>query len=110
MVIPDVPASPKKRAQSDHPNAASTPTEISVSMEAAPWRRLAHAALWKGQAPHVATGAASTSDNHCQLVNCNPENMAIATTGTVNTSDPKRRRRKEVNSSVSPDSADVVAP
>ncbi len=103
MVMPGVPASPKKSAHSDHPNAASTPTEMSVSMVAAPWRRFSHAALWKGQAPHVATGAASVSASHCQLLNCSAENMAIATTGTVNTSEPKRRWRSEVSSSGSPD-------
>ena len=32
---PAVPAEPKNSAYSDHPNAASTPTEISVSMVAA---------------------------------------------------------------------------
>ena len=56
--MPGVPASPKNSAHTDQPNAASTPTEMSVSIVAAPWRRFAQAALWNGQAPHVATGAA----------------------------------------------------
>ena len=33
-VIPGSPASPRNRAYSDHPNAASTPIEMSVSMVA----------------------------------------------------------------------------
>ena len=37
--IDSSPASPKNKAYSDHPNAASVPTEISVSIVAAPWRR-----------------------------------------------------------------------
>ena len=83
MVMPGVPASPKNRAHSDQPKAASTPTEIRVSMVAAPWRRLAHAARWNGQAPQMATGAARVSDSHCQLSNCSAGTMAMATTGTV---------------------------
>jgi hypothetical protein len=36
IFIPTMPASPMNRAYSDHPNAASVPTEISVSIVAAP--------------------------------------------------------------------------
>jgi hypothetical protein len=36
IVIPGMPASPKNSAYSDQPNAASTPTLMSVSMVAAP--------------------------------------------------------------------------
>ena len=50
-VMPGSPAAPKNSAHSDQPNAASVPTEIRVSMVAAPWRRLAQAARWNGQAP-----------------------------------------------------------
>ena len=32
------------------------PTETSVSIVAAPWRRFIHAARWNGQAPQVTTG------------------------------------------------------
>ena len=42
--------------------------EIRVSIVALPWRRLAHAAVWNGHAPHT-TGAASVNDGHYQLVN-----------------------------------------
>ena len=65
-VIPVTPASPMNSAYSDHPNAASTPIEMSVSIVAAPWRRLRHAAWWNGQPPQITTGAASVNDNHCQ--------------------------------------------
>ena len=59
------------------------PTEISVSMVAAPCRALVQAALWKGQAAYVTTGAASVSDSHCQYSNCRAGTIAIATTGTA---------------------------
>ena len=65
-VMPGSPAVPRKSAHSDHPKAASTPTETRVSMVVAPWRRLVHAARWNGQAPHTTTGAASASEAHCQ--------------------------------------------
>ena len=64
--MPGMPAWPKNSAYSDHRNAAETPSEMSVSIVAAPWRRLIHAARWNGQAPHTTTGAASASDAHCQ--------------------------------------------
>ncbi len=49
-VMPGVPAVPKNSAHSDHRNAAPVPTEIRVSMVAAPCLALVQAALWKGQA------------------------------------------------------------
>ena len=61
-----MPAPPRNSAYSDQTNAADTPTLIRVSMVAAPWRRLVHAARWNGHAPHTTTGAASVSDSHCQ--------------------------------------------
>ena len=66
MVMPGMPASPTKRAYSDQPKAAVTPTEISVSIVAVACRRLSQAARWNGHAPHVTTGAASVSESHCQ--------------------------------------------
>ena len=47
-------------------------------MVAAPWRRLSQVARWNGHAPHVTTGAASTSESHCQLRNCRAGTMAMA--------------------------------
>ena len=64
--MPGSPAVPRNSAHSDQPKAASTPTETRVSMVVAPWRRLVHAARWKGSAPHTTTGAASASEAHCQ--------------------------------------------
>ena len=58
---------------------------MSVSIVAAPCRRLTHAARWNGQAPQTATGAASASASHCQFVNCSAGIIDIATTGTVST-------------------------
>ena len=59
--MPGMPAVPKNSAHSDQPKAASTPSEISVSIVAAPWRRLVQAARWNGQAPQMTTGAARAS-------------------------------------------------
>ncbi len=65
-VMPGSPAVPRNSAHSDQPNAASTPTDTSVSIVVAPWRRLVQAARWKGSAPQTTTGAASASEAHCQ--------------------------------------------
>ena len=65
-IMPGWPAVPRNNAYTDQANAARVPTEINVSMVAAPWRRLAQAARWNGHAPHTTTGAARVSDSHCQ--------------------------------------------
>ena len=66
-----------------------------VSIVAAPWRRLIHAARWNGQAPQTATGAASVRESHCQLVNCRAGIIAIAMTGRLSTAEMSRRRRRD---------------
>ncbi len=43
-VMPGCPAVPKNNAYNDHNSAAVVPTEMRVSMVAAPWRRLSNAA------------------------------------------------------------------
>ena len=98
MVMPGSPASPKNKAYSDHPKAANTPSEMRVSMVAAPWRRFVHAARWNGAAPHTTTGAARVSDSHCQCSNWSAGIIAMATTGTVRRVDTTRRWRSEASS------------
>src|SRR3954462_13004116 len=93
----------------DQPKAASVPIEISVSIVAVPCRRLAHAAWWNGHAPQTTTGAASVSDSHCQLVNCNGGIIAIAMTGTVSTSEINNRRRNDAVASSGVESPGVSA-
>ncbi len=66
MVMPGSPAPPRKSAYNDHRKAASTPTEMRVSIVAAPCRRLVQAARWKGSAPQTTTGAARVREAHCQ--------------------------------------------
>ena len=66
MRIDGRPAERKNSEATDQPQAASVPTEISVSMLAAPWRRFCQAARWKGQPAHSTTGVASCSESHCQ--------------------------------------------
>jgi hypothetical protein len=80
--------------------------EMRVSIVAVAWRKLVQAALWKGKAPQITTGAASVSDSHCQLVNCSAGIIAIAITGTVRTSEMSRRSRSEAVGS-SPSGADA---
>ena len=82
---------------------------MSVSIVAAPCLRLAHAALWNGHAPHTMTGAASVRDSHCQYVNWRAGIIAIAMTGTVRTTEPMRRWRREVSSGSSGSSVGVLS-
>ncbi len=49
-VMPTMPAVPKNRAHTDQRNAADVPTEISVSIVAAPCLAFVQAARWNGQA------------------------------------------------------------
>ena len=99
MVMPGMPASPKNSAYSDQPNAASMPSEMRVSIVAAPWRRLAQAARWNGQAPQTTTGAARVSDSHCQFVNCSAGTIAMSTTGMVSARETSSRWRHDASSS-----------
>ena len=59
IFMPVSPASRKKSATTDQPHAASVPSEISVSIVAAAWRRFFHAATWNGQPAQSTTGVAS---------------------------------------------------
>ena len=81
MCMPGRPASPTNSAHNDHRNAASTPTETSVSMVVARCRRFIAAARWNGQAPHTTTGAARVRASHCQLRNCHGGTIDSASTG-----------------------------
>ncbi len=106
-----MPASPMNSAYSDHPKAASTPIEMSVSIVAVAWRRFAHAARWNGHAPHVTTGAASVSDSHCQLSNWSREIIAISTTGSESSAEMTTLCLSPLDSSnaaCSPESSTVV--
>ncbi|GAA3488796.1 hypothetical protein GCM10018987_28790 [Streptomyces cremeus] len=104
--MPGIPAVPKNSAHRDHRKAADVPTEMSVSIVAAPCRALVHAARWKGQAAYVTTGAASVSDSHCQYSNWSAGTMAIAMTGTARTVAVTSRCRSDTRagSSGAPDS------
>ncbi len=93
-VIPGSPAVPRNSAYSDQASAARVPREMRVSMVEAPWRRLVHAALWNGQAPHTTTGAARVSDSHCQWVNCSAGTIATAMTGALRTAETTSRCRR----------------
>ena len=45
------------------------PTQMSVSIVAAPWRRFFQAARWNGQPAQSTTGVASCRASHCQSSN-----------------------------------------
>lgn len=91
--MPGVPASPRNSAHSDQPNAASVPTETSVSMVAAPCRAFVRAARWKGSPPHTTTGAARVSASHCQSSNCRAGIIDSSTTGSASRAETVNRRR-----------------
>ena len=96
-----MPASPKTSAYSDHSQAASTPSEISVSIVAVPWRRLAHAARWNGHAPQMTTGVARFSASHCQLSNCSAGIIETSSTGSESSAETISRKRSGAVSSTS---------
>src|SRR4051812_13119353 len=91
MRIAGSPASPRNSAHSDQANADSVPSEISVSIVAAAWRRLAHAAVWNGHAPQTTTGDASVSAIHCQLSNCSAPIIDISSTGSDSAAEIAKR-------------------
>ncbi len=96
--MPITPAVPWKRATSDQPNAASTPTETSVSMVVLPCRRFSRAARWNGHAPQTTTGAARVSDSHCQPSTWSAGTIAISTTGRLSSAEASSRWRSPSSS------------
>ena len=101
-VMPGMPAVPKNSAHTDQPNAARVPIDTSVSIVAAPWRRLIQAARWNGHPPYATTGAASARDSHCQLVNCNA--------GTIASDDHRQARTTLMQQPVSQRAEPVLGP
>ena len=91
--MPVRPASRKKSATTDQPHAESVPSEISVSIVAAAWRRFFHAATWNGQPAQSTTGVASCSASHCQCVNWSAETIPISRVGRESTAAKTSRRR-----------------
>ncbi len=75
--------SPRTRATTDQPQAASVPSETSVSMVAAPCRRLRSAARWNESPPQRTTGVARANDSHSQPGKRSGGIMPSATTGAV---------------------------
>lgn len=93
--MPGIPASPKKSAHRDQPNAARVPTDTRVSMVAAPCRAFVTAARWKGSPPQTTTGAASVSESHCQFSNWRAGIIDMRTTGRASTAETVSRSRRE---------------
>ena len=63
-----------------------------VSIVAVPWPRPVQAARCSGQAPHTATGAASTRLTHGQPLNCTAGTMASTMTATASGTQMASRR------------------
>jgi len=74
--------------------------EISVSMVAAPCRRLVKAARWNGRAAHATTGVVRASATHCQPANCSDGTMARAATGSDSATAAASRARSGRSGSV----------
>src|SRR3954447_1995051 len=89
-----MPASPMNNAYRDHSQAASVPTEMSVSIVAAPCLRFAHAAWWKGHAAHSTTGVTRVSESHWKLSNWRAGIIAISRAGSESRAATIRRRRR----------------
>ena len=70
------------------------PSEMSVSMVAAPWRRFIHAARWNGHAPHSTTGTVRANASHCQFVNCSAGITDSSNTGAAERVETRRRWRR----------------
>ena len=92
IFIPVMPAPPNSSAYTDQPNEAQTPALTRVSMVAAPWPRPYQAARCSGQAPQVATGAASSRLTHCQPGNCAAGTMDSTMTATASGTHTTSRR------------------
>jgi len=109
--VPVIPAPPRNSAHSDHSHAALTPTEIRVSIVAAPWRALVNAARWNGNAPHTTTGEAKVRESHCQLSNCNTGIIDSRSTGRLRIAEITNRcRSAETSSSFSSGSSCSASP
>ncbi len=104
-----IPASPMNSAYSDHTQADSVPSEISVSIVAAPWRRFVQAATWNGHAAHTTTGEIIASDSHWKLSNCSAGIIASSSGGTDSSAAMISRRRSGAVSSGSGSAAGGVA-
>ena len=74
---------PPTSTTTDHVQAASVPTEISVSIVAAPWRAFRSVARWNPRPHQNTTGVASTSATHSQPSNWSGGTIATTTRGAV---------------------------
>ena len=84
-------SSPPSNTTVDHVQAASVPTDTSVSIVAAPCRAFSSAARWNCAPDQNTTGVASASETHSQPVNCSGGIIAISTSGAARTSAAAKR-------------------
>ena len=96
--MPDDPAPRNTSATTDQSQAATVPSDTSVSIVTAPWRRLMSVARWNGQPAQKMTGVASTSAIHCQPSIMSAGTIETRTTGTERTAATIRRGRTVASS------------
>ena len=77
------------------------PSETSVSIVVAPWRRFTRVARWNGHADQRMIGVESAKATHCQPANCSAGTIEIASTGTPSTTATTRRGVRSRSSSAS---------
>src|SRR5260370_12346461 len=103
------PTSRTNTAYADQPQAATMPSDTSVSIEVKPCLAAFSAAAWNGQAAHPATGTASATRTHCQPGNRNEWTSDNCTetslSGTKNTRATISRRLSYTTLAASPASA-----
>jgi hypothetical protein len=96
----DIDAAPVSSPYPDQPNDTTTAMLTSVSMVAVPWPRPAQAVRCSGQAPQIATGAASSRLTHGQPLNWAAGTMASTITARASgTHTASRRPRARVSAS-----------
>ena len=95
IVIPGSPASPKNSAHSRPAERGQHAERDERVHRRGAVAQVEPAARWKGQAPHVATGAARVKASHCQFSNWRAGIIDSRSTGRASTAAPTRRWRSE---------------
>ena len=91
IFMPVAPASRKKSATTDQPQADErAERDQRVHRRGARGAGSSRRRRWNGQPPHSTTGVASASASHCQRVNCSAATIPSRSTGSARA---RRRRR-----------------
>ena len=85
-------APPANTATSDQVHAAIVPTDTSVSIVTAPWRRFTSVARWNVHPAHQTTGVESASAHHSHPAKCQRSTIETTSSGRVSTAAGRSRR------------------